>query len=111
MAIPRRPEVPGAPGVMLPDSERRPRAAEEVPLVIPAEDEEPTKPHSIAKAMAALSRESSLTVRNLTKAEAAQLAAIVAGWEAASHAGRSQLEELAKVAGRERDAQSNRRSS
>jgi hypothetical protein len=96
---------------MLPDSEGRIHAAEEVPFVIPAEDEEPTKPHSIAKAMETLSRESSLTVRNLTKAEAAQLAAIVAGWEAASQAERSQLEELARLAGQNRAAQGNRRSS
>ena len=149
--IPRRPEVPGAPGVALPkphlvgireemnwrprdDDEptnpypRDPRQsgliATDLPLAngpasssAPASRRSDRPPPSLpAASKPASSRavvhngppssgrapdsSSSLTVPNLTRVDAAQLAGIIAAWESADEGGRTLLAEFAKRLGR-----------
>lgn len=88
--------MPGAPGVSLPDATGPLRSVREIPLTIPIEDDEPTKPLAPIPPSGIVVRKSSLTVRHLTRAEAGQLAAIIAAWEGAESTDRTLLAEFAK---------------
>jgi hypothetical protein len=90
--IPRRPEVPGAPGMTLPAGTPQ-RAIREVTVPIP-DDDEPTNP--IAPISGVVARNCGLTIRHLTRAEAGQLALIIAAWEFAEGNDRTLLAEFAK---------------
>jgi hypothetical protein len=148
--IPRRPEVPGAPGVALPkphlvgireemswrprdddeptnpyprDPRRSGLIATELPLTNgPASSRHSNRvsdrpPPSLPAASGPVSSRavvhngppssgrgpdssSSLTVPNLTRVDAAQLAGIIAAWETADEGGRTLLAEFAKRLGR-----------
>jgi len=63
------------------------RAVRDVPVVLrPPEDDEPTKPNAARR---------SLTVSDLTRVEAGQLAGIIAAWESSDHGDRQLLAEFA----------------
>ncbi|HEY3496746.1 MAG TPA: hypothetical protein VGK73_18735 [Polyangiaceae bacterium] len=79
----------------LPEPESR-RSVREIPLTIPTEDDEPTKPLAAIPPSGVVIKKSSLTVRHLSKAEAGQLALIIAAWEGAESKDRNLLAEFAK---------------
>jgi len=112
--IPRRPEVPGAPGVALPrphlvggvpDSIResvRESVREEMSWA-PRDDEEPTNPYPRDPRNGAPSGRfpsKTLSVPNLEPTDAAQLAGIIAAWENADAGARVLMAEFAKRLGR-----------
>jgi hypothetical protein len=80
----------------LPSSRGQAGSIREVPFPIPIEDEEPTAPYPMAVSRPS-PRDSSLTVPSLTKAEAGQLASIIAAWEGANQSDRTLLAEIAKL--------------
>jgi len=109
--IPRRPEVPGAPGVPLPEPhivggvvESVRAAAREEMSWAPRDDEEPTNPYARDPrrntAPSGSFPSKTLSVPNLTPTDAAQLAGIIAAWENADPGARTLMAEFAKRLGR-----------
>ena len=102
--IPRRPEVPGAPGLPLPRPRLLGNVYEELPL-LPSWDEEeaPTNPYpSEPPESGPVLRGKTLSVPNLSRDDAAQLAGIIAAWESSEPGDRTLLAEFAKRLGRSR---------
>jgi hypothetical protein len=104
--IPRRPEVPGAPGMLLPMSRLIGSIYEELPVLPSWEDgeEAPTNPYPSEPPQSGTVRQGkTLSVPNLTNADAAQLAGIIAAWESSEPADRTLLAEFAKRLRRSRE--------
>jgi len=103
--IPRRPEVPGLPGVRLPrtGSPSGAHGAREVRTLLAPDDDETTLPNGGAPESGVVRQKKSLSVPGLGQAEAAQLAGIIAAWEGADETGRLLLAEFAKRLGHPRE--------
>ena len=100
--IPRKSEVPGAPGISRPVPRsvgREDRSIYEVLPVLPAWDDEeaPTNLYrSEPPESGTVFRGKTLSVPNLTHRDAAQLAGIIAAWECSEPDDRALLAEFAK---------------
>lgn len=115
--IPRRPEVPGAPGLKLPKRQQSlgiGRLSEELLPPIWEEDEPtnpfPTRPPASGTAptgtrsgSATTGQHQVLSVPNLTKDDAVELQGIIAAWESSDPGGRTLLAEFAKRLARTRE--------